>query len=106
MLAPVDDPIENVFLYDNMIKAELQTEDGFMIVSIKQEPSLTPDVKTEPEDIENYVSHLQSTRPEIKTEQIEVKRNVVYHENDCETMSDPNEDGSLKGTYSIRFIFI
>ena len=159
-----------------------------MTVSMKQEPSLTH-VKTEPEDIENYVPHKQNTRSEIQTEQIEVrrdnnvkneqedsnldrcnvcnkmltvnqshetvsesvpkylgcgsltlidpdsktdgqadssqsacntdtsssttrrnpsrsaKRNVVYGENDCETTTDSNEDGSLKGTVFDLILF-
>ena len=52
-----------------MIKGELQTEDGFQIVSAKQEPSLM-NVKTEPEDdTESYVPFQQNIKSEIETYQ-------------------------------------
>ena len=52
-----------------MVKGELQTEDGFQIVSTKQEPSLV-NVKTEPEDdTESYAPFQQNIKSEIETYQ-------------------------------------
>ena len=55
-----------------MIKGELQTEDGFLIVSIKQEPLHYTDVKTEPEEDDTYnscTSHQQNVKTEIETDE-------------------------------------
>ena len=61
-------------LYDNIIKAELQTEDGFVVVSTKQELSHFMNVKTEPEEDEtdSYTLLQQSVdtvKSEIETDQ-------------------------------------
>ena len=60
-----------LYRYDNMMKGELQTEDGFQIVSTKQEPSLIMNVKTEPEedDTESYALLQQNVKSEIETDQ-------------------------------------
>jgi len=105
-----------------MIKGELQTEDGFQIDSIKQEPSLV-NVKKEPEDDNpdrcivcneglaanqkcgsesetvTSFSQPQSTTDTSSTVRRNpsrsAKRNIQYRGDDSET--DLKEDNSLNG---------